>query len=88
MESRRRVKEQQKRMVPAEYSNTHFSYTIGPDGVEKFVVTTELQSENEIGTDLLASHKTGRRWLVIEPLMNRLNVGLTCYRVEFYLDTR
>jgi ATP-dependent Lon protease len=53
LECRRRVKEQQKRIVPAEFRNTHFSYTIGHDGVEKFVVTTELQSENEIGSDPL-----------------------------------
>lgn len=53
LECRRRVKEQQKRIVPAEFRNTHFSYTIGHDGVEKFVVTAELQSENEIGSDPL-----------------------------------
>src|SRR3954453_20955344 len=49
MECRRRVKEQQKKLVPAEFRNTLFSYTMGKDGVEKFVVTPELQSEDHIG---------------------------------------
>ncbi len=53
MECRRRVKEQQKRIVPAEFRNTQFSYTLGRDGVEKFVVTPELQSEDHIGRDPL-----------------------------------
>ncbi len=53
MESRRRVKEQQKRIVPAEFRNTQFSYTLGKDGVETFVVTPELQSEDHIGRDPL-----------------------------------
>lgn len=53
MECRRRVKEQQKRIVPAEFRNTQFSYTLGKDGVEKFVVTPELQSEDHIGRDPL-----------------------------------
>jgi ATP-dependent Lon protease len=53
LECRRRVKEQQKRIGSAEFRNTHFSYTLGQDGVEKFVVTPELQSEDSIGTDPL-----------------------------------
>ena len=53
MEVRRRVKEQQKRLVPAEFRNTQFSYTLGQDGIEKFVVTPELQSEDSIGRDPL-----------------------------------
>ena len=53
LECRRRVKEQQKRIVPAEFRNTQFSYTLGKDGVEKFVVTPELQSEDHIGSDPL-----------------------------------
>ncbi len=32
LESRRRVKEQQKRVFKAEFRNTHFSYTMGSDG--------------------------------------------------------
>ena len=46
LECRRRVKEQQKRIGAAEFRNTHFSYQLGDDGVEQFVVTPELQSEN------------------------------------------
>lgn len=38
LESRRRVKEQQKRCLMTEFRNTHFSYTIGVDGVEQFVL--------------------------------------------------
>jgi predicted ATP-dependent Lon-type protease len=53
MEARRRVKEQQKRIGAAEYRNTYFSYVMGADGVEKFVSTPELQSENSIGGDPL-----------------------------------
>jgi ATP-dependent Lon protease len=56
---RRRVKEQQKRIGSAEFRNTHFSYTMGIEGVEKFVVTPELQSENEIGSDPL---EPGQIW--------------------------
>ncbi len=59
LEVRRRVKEQQKRIGAAEFRNTHFSYTMGNEGVEKFVVTPELQSENAIGTDPL---EPGQIW--------------------------
>ncbi|MBV8267916.1 MAG: BREX system Lon protease-like protein BrxL, partial [Planctomycetaceae bacterium] len=59
LECRRRVKEQQKRIVPAEFRNTQFSYTLGRDGVEKFVVTPELQSEDHIGRDPLPA---GQVW--------------------------
>lgn len=54
LEYRRRVKEQQKRIGSAEFRNTHFSYKIGTDGVETFVATPEIQSENTIGEDPLA----------------------------------
>jgi len=53
MEYRRRVKEQQKRIGSAEFRNTHFSYTMGKDGVETFVTTPELHRENTIGEDPL-----------------------------------
>ncbi len=53
MEYRRRVKEQQKRIGSAEFRNTHFSYRIGEDGVETFVTTPEIHSENTIGEDPL-----------------------------------
>jgi len=61
MEMRRRVKEQQKRIGAAEFRNTHFSYVLGPEGVEKFVVTPELQSEDSIGTDPLPP---GQVWTI------------------------
>jgi ATP-dependent Lon protease len=51
LECRRRVKEQQKRIGSAEFRNTHFSITTGEDGVEQFVATPELQSEDAIGSD-------------------------------------
>ena len=53
MESRRRVKEQQRRVGAGEYRNTHFSFTIGESGIEQFVSTPELQSPDEIGADPL-----------------------------------
>lgn len=61
MEARRRVKEQQKRIGTAEFRNTHFSYVMGADGVEKFVSTPELQSENRIGGDPL---EPGQVWTI------------------------
>jgi ATP-dependent Lon protease len=53
LESRRRVKEQQKRCLKAEFRNSHFSYTMGPEGVEQFVATPEMQSDESIGSDPL-----------------------------------
>jgi ATP-dependent Lon protease len=76
MEARRRVKEQQKRIGAAEFRNTHFSYVMGADGVEKFVSTPELQSENSIGSDPLES---GQVW-TISPGGGEENPGL--YRIE------
>lgn len=76
LESRRRVKEQQKRIGAAEFRNTHFSYVMGTDGVEKFVSTPELQSDNSIGTDPL---EPGQVW-TISPGGNGENPGL--YRIE------
>ena len=61
MEARRRVKEQQKRIGSAEFRNTHFSYLLGVDGVEKFVSTPELQTENSIGGDPL---EPGQVWTI------------------------
>jgi ATP-dependent Lon protease len=49
LECRRRVKEQQKRIGATEFRNTHFSYQMGTEGVEQFVLTPELHSENSIG---------------------------------------
>ena len=61
LECRRRVKEQQKRIGSAEFRNTQFSYTMGEDGVEKFVATPELQSEDSIGSDPLPP---GQVWAI------------------------
>ena len=61
LECRRRVKEQQKRIGAAEFRNTHFSYVMGEDGVEQFVATPELQSENTIGVDPLSP---GQMWTI------------------------
>jgi ATP-dependent Lon protease len=53
LESRRRVKEQQKRVFKSEFRNTHFSYTMGAEGVEQFVSTPELHSDEAIESDPL-----------------------------------
>lgn len=53
LEARRRVKEQQKRVFKSEFRNTHFSYTLGADGVEQFVATPELHSDEAIESDPL-----------------------------------
>jgi ATP-dependent Lon protease len=76
LECRRRVKEQQKRIGSAEFRNTQFSYTLGQDGVEKFVVTPELQSEDQIGADPLPP---GQVW-AIGPSGQDEGSGL--YRIE------
>src|SRR5665213_1433849 len=59
LETRRRVKEQQKRIGSAEFRNTQFSYTLGKDGIEHFVATPELQSADSIGGDPLPA---GQVW--------------------------
>lgn len=61
LECRRRVKEQQKRVLKTEFRNTHFSYFIGVDGVEQFVSTPELHSEDKIESDPLPP---GQVWAV------------------------
>lgn len=76
LEVRRRIKEQQKRIGSAEFRNTHFSYVILPDGVEQFVTTPELSSEDSIGEDPLPP---GQVW-VYSPGGMEENPGL--YRVE------
>ena len=76
LESRRRVKEQQKRIGAAEFRNTHFSYVLGKDGIEKFVATPELHSENTIGSDPL---EPGQVWC-ISPGGGDENAGL--FRIE------
>lgn len=61
LEVRRRVKEQQKRIGSAEFRNTHFSYSLGPEGIEQFVATPELQSDDSIGGDPLPP---GQVWTI------------------------
>jgi ATP-dependent Lon protease len=76
LECRRRVKEQQKRIGSAEFRNTHFSFQLGNDGIEKFVTTPELQSEDSIGSDPLPP---GQVWGIGPGGLDE-NPGL--YRVE------
>lgn len=76
LEVRRRVKEQQKRIGSAEFRSTQFSYSMGLDGVEKFVATPELQSEDSIGADPLPA---GQVW-AISPGGQDEGAGL--YRIE------
>ncbi|KAF0285840.1 TIGR02688 family protein [Spiribacter sp. SSL99] len=76
LEARRRVKEQQKRIGAAEFRNTHFSYMLGADGVEKFVSTPELQSGGGIGDDPL---EPGQVW-AISPGAEGEHPGL--FRIE------
>ena len=76
MECRRRVKEQQKRIGSAEFRNTHFSYHIGGNSVERFVATPELQSDTSIGGDPLPP---GQVW-AISP--GGQDEGAALYRLE------
>lgn len=45
----------------AEFRNTHFSYVLGADGIERFVSTPEIQSDNNIGGDPL---EPGQVWTI------------------------
>ena len=76
LESRRRVKEQQKRCLKGEFRNTHFSYTLGLEGVEKFVATPELHSDDAIDGDPLPP---GQVW-AISPGTGE--TGPSLYRIE------
>ena len=76
LEMRRRVKEQQKRVFKSEFRNTHFSYSMGEDGVERFVSTPELRSDNAIDPDPLPP---GQVW-GISPGSPESGPGL--YRIE------
>ena len=76
LECRRRVKEQQKRIGSAEFRNTAFSYQLGEEGVEKFVSTPELYSEESIGGDPLPP---GQVWVISPGGLNE-NSGL--YRID------
>ncbi|MCL6447257.1 MAG: BREX system Lon protease-like protein BrxL [Armatimonadetes bacterium] len=61
LEARRRVKEQQKRCLKTEFRNTHFSFSMGVDGVEQFVSTPELHSDETIDSDPLPP---GQVWAI------------------------
>jgi len=61
LEARRRVKEQQKRCLKTEFRNTHFSYFMGVEGVEQFVSTPELHSDEAIEADPLPP---GQVWAI------------------------
>ena len=76
LEARRRIKEQQKRCLKSEFRNTHFSYTLGLDGVEQFVSTPELHSDEAIEGDPLPP---GQVW-AISPGSKEAGAGL--YRIE------
>ena len=76
LEARRRVKEQQKRCLKSEFRNTHFSYTLGVDGIEQFVSTPERHSDAAIDGDPLPP---GQVW-AISPGGPETGAGL--YRIE------
>ena len=76
LECRRRVQEQKKRIGAAEFRNTHFSFTMFPDGIEQFVSTPELHNENSIGYDPLPA---GQVW-ALSPGGTDENPGL--FRIE------
>lgn len=76
LEARRRVKEQQKRCFKSEFRNTHFSYVMGEHGVEKFVATPEIHSDEAIESDPLPP---GQIW-GISP--GSADAGASLYRIE------
>lgn len=76
LESRRRIKEQQKRCFKSEFRNTHFSFAFGADGVEQFVSTPELHTDEAIEGDPLPP---GQVWAV-SPGGPETGPGL--YRIE------
>jgi ATP-dependent Lon protease len=76
LEARRRVKEQQRRVFKSEFRNTHFSYILGPEGVEQFVATPELHSDEAIESDPLPP---GQVWGVS---LGASETGPGLYRIE------
>lgn len=76
LESRRRVKEQQRRILKSEFRNTHFSFYLGTKDVEQFVSTPELHSDDAIDSDPLPA---GQIW-TISPGSSECGPGL--FRVE------
>lgn len=80
LEARRRVKEQQKRCLKSEFRSTHFSFTLGLDGVEQYVATPELHSDEAIDSDPLPP---GQVW-AIGP--GRAETGAGLYRIEVVVN--
>jgi ATP-dependent Lon protease len=76
LESRRRIKEQQKRCFKSEFRNTHFSYTMGLEGLEQFVSTPELHSDEAIESDPLPP---GQVWAAST---GTPEAGAGLYRIE------
>ena len=76
LEARRRVKEQQRRVFKSEFRNTNFSYTLVPEGVEQFVATPELHSDEAIDSDPLPP---GQVWGVS---LGSAESGPGLYRIE------
>jgi ATP-dependent Lon protease len=76
LEARRRVKEQQRRVFKSEFRNTHFSYTLGLEGVETFVATPELRSDQAIESDPLPP---GQIWAIAS---GSKEAGAGLYRIE------
>jgi ATP-dependent Lon protease len=76
LESRRRIKEQQKRCFKSEFRNTHFSYTMGLEGLEQFVSTGELHSDEAIESDPLPP---GQVWAAST---GTPETGAGLYRIE------
>ena len=76
LECRRRVKEQQKKCLKTEFRNTHFSYSMGENGIERFVATPELHSEDHIDSDPLPP---GQVW-AMSP--GSADAGPSLYRIE------
>jgi len=76
LEGRRRVKEQQRKCLKSEFRNTRFSFHLGDDGVEQFVSTPELHSDDAIDSDPLPP---GQVW-ALGPGGEGTGPGL--YRIE------
>jgi ATP-dependent Lon protease len=76
LEARRRIKEQQKRCFKSEFRNTHFSYTMGAEGVEQFVSTPELHSDEALESDPLPP---GQLWA---SSMGTPETGPGLFRIE------
>ena len=73
LEARRRVKEQQKRVFRSVFRNTHFSDTMGEDGIEKAV---------EKGAAVVLMPVSARKQLFdfSDDMVTRINV-------QFYSET-